>query len=88
MSRISRMSRLHLPAVALAAVCAFALGVLLVPSAQSQIRATPSYAPVGVSASGNGSTAWFHDAATGRAIACHMATGAIQCQAAKLPEGS
>lgn len=83
------LSRFRVPAMALAAVSAVALGVLLVPSAQSQIRANPSYQPVGVSSSGNGSTAWFHDPATGRAIACHMAAGPIQCQAAKLPqEGS
>nr|WP_145545415.1 hypothetical protein [Variovorax boronicumulans] len=86
---MSLFSGSRLPAIAVAGACALALGVLLAPSAQSQIRANPSYQPVGVSSSGNGSTAWFHDPATGRAIACHMASGAIQCQSAKLPqEGS
>lgn len=85
---MSAPSRSRLSVVAVSSVCALALGMWLAPSAQSQIRATPSYAPVGVSASGNGSTAWFHDAATGRAIACHLAAGPIQCQSAKLPEGS
>lgn len=83
------MSRFHIPAIALAVVSAVAGGIAMVPNAQSQIRANPSYQPVGVSSSGSGSTAWFHDPATGRAIACHLATGAIQCQSAKLPqEGS
>lgn len=85
---MTRRPRLHLPAFILAIACALGLGVVLVPTAQSQIRATPSYTPVGVSASGNGSTAWFHDASTGRAIACHLAAGPIQCQAVRLPEGS
>lgn len=78
------MSRLHLAGAAAAA--ALILGILAIPAAQSQIRANPSFQPVGVSASGNGSTAWFHDPSTGRAIACHMAAGAIQCQTAKLPQ--
>jgi hypothetical protein len=87
---MSSPSRFRHAAMALAAAAAVAAGVLLVPSAQSQIRANPSYLPVGVSSSGSGSTAWFHDPSSGRAIACHMATGgAIQCQSAKLPqEGS
>lgn len=89
---MTSLSRFRIPALALAGASAVALGLLLVPSAQSQIRANPSYQPVGVSASGNGSTAWFHDPSSGRAIACHLASGgngAIQCQSAKLPqEGS
>ncbi len=81
------MSRFHWAGAAAGA--ALILGIVTIPAAQSQIRANPSFQPVGVSASGNGSTAWFHDPATGRAIACHVATGAIQCQSAKLPqEGS
>ncbi|HVR52135.1 MAG TPA: hypothetical protein VMS38_20540 [Pseudorhodoferax sp.] len=82
---------LRAPAAALGLLATLALGVTLAPSAQSQmpqIRANPSYQPVGVSASGNGSTAWFHDPSTGRAIACHMASGGagpIQCLSARLP---
>ncbi len=84
-----RLSRPRFPAAVLAVVSAIALGAVLAPGAHSQMRANPSYQPVGVSASGNGSTAWFHDPSSGRAIACHMAGGAIQCQSAKLPqEGS
>ncbi|MFT3720196.1 hypothetical protein [Pseudorhodoferax sp.] len=76
-------------AVLLGAATAVALGAVLLPAAQSQIRANPSLQPMGVSASGNGSTAWFHDPATGRAVACHHSSGgAIQCQAVKLPESS
>lgn len=97
MSLFSRLSRrlasvrLRASAAALGVLAAIALGVTLAPSAQSQmpqIRANPSYQPVGVSASGNGSTAWFHDPSTGRAIACHLASGGagpIQCQSARLP---
>lgn len=90
-SRFSVPARLRAPAAALAVLATLALGVTLAPSAQSQmpqIRANPSYQPVGVSASGNGSTAWFHDPSTGRAIACHMASGGagpIQCLSARLP---
>lgn len=87
-SRPSVPARLRAPATALAVLAALALGVTLAPSAQSQmpqIRANPSYQTVGVSASGSGSTAWFYDPSTGRAIACHMASGPIQCQSAKLP---
>jgi hypothetical protein len=62
-----------------------------VPAAHSQIRANPSYVPMGTSASGASSVAWFHDPSSGRAIACQTVGSAsagltgIQCVAAKLP---
>lgn len=62
-----------------------------VPAAHSQIRASPSYVPMGTSASGASSVAWFHDPSSGRAIACQTVGSAnagltgIQCVAAKLP---
>lgn len=79
-------STLRTVAVTLAAGAALAWAAM--PAAQSQVRATPSVLPVGVSASGSGSTAWFHDPSTGRAIACHATASSIQCQAVRLPEGS
>lgn len=80
--------------VGLLAVTAVTGGVVLsswVPAAHSQIRASPSYVPIGTSASGNASVAWFHDPSSGRAIACQTVGTAsagltgIQCVAAKLP---
>jgi hypothetical protein len=62
-----------------------------VPAAHSQVRANPSYVPMGTSSSGNASVAWFHDPSSGRAIACQTVgtagagLGGIQCVAAKLP---
>lgn len=61
------------------------------PAAYSQIRANPSYVPMGTSASGSSSVAWFHDPSSGRAIACQTVGSAsagltgIQCVTAKLP---
>ncbi len=89
------MQASHLRYAAVALVAGAALTLALMPAAQSQIRANPSFQPVGVSASGNTSTAWFHDPSTGRAIACQTTASAaaapsgIHCVATKLPqEGS
>ena len=47
---------------------------------------------IGTSASGNTSTAWFHDPSSGRAIACQTVVTAasgltgMQCVTAKLPQ--
>ena len=86
-------SHLRYAAVALAAGAVLTIAVM--PAAQSQIRANPSFQPVGVSSSGANSTAWFHDPSTGRAIACQTtatagaAPSGIHCVATKLPqEGS
>jgi hypothetical protein len=51
----------------------------------------PSWVPIGVSASGNGSTAWFHEPSSRQALACHAVPAAgggvasVQCAVAKLP---
>lgn len=89
------MQASHMRYAAAALVAGAALTLALLPAAQSQIRANPSYLPVGVSASGSTSTAWFHDPSTGRAIACQTTASAatspagIHCMATKLPqEGS
>jgi hypothetical protein len=79
---------LRIPALALLA--AFVLAVLLSPMARSQMQASPSYIPIGVSATGNTSTVWFHEPFSRQALACQTvstATGlsSIQCVSAKLP---
>ena len=84
------MKRFSVAALATGAGAALLL-LLALPSAESQIRANPSYQPVGVSASGSLSTAWFHDPSTGRALACQtVATPAagltgVQCVSTRLP---
>jgi len=61
------------------------------PSARSQMTAMPSWIAIGVSSSGNGSTAWFHEPSSRQALACHSvpsgAAGAVSivCATAKLP---
>jgi hypothetical protein len=78
--------------LAVALVSGAALLFLLVPGASSQIRANPSYLPIGASSSGNASTVWFHEPSTGRALACQTVVTAgsgltgIQCVATKLPQ--
>lgn len=67
------------------------LALALAQQARSQISASPTLTPIGVSSSGNSSTAWFHDKAAGQAVACRTVdakdaslTG-IQCVVARLP---
>jgi hypothetical protein len=68
-----------------------ALALLWPPSARSQINASPSWTPIGVSASGNASTVWFHEPSTRQTVACQTVAApgsglsGIQCVAAKLP---
>jgi hypothetical protein len=70
----------------LGALVAAGLAIPLIPLAQSPLSATPRYAPMGVSASGNFSTAWFYEQSTGKAMACSTgASGTITCAAAQLP---
>jgi hypothetical protein len=79
----------------LAAVVTLALAVVALPLAHSQAQppaqAAPNFLPMGVSSSGNTSTAWFHEPSSGRAMACQAQTGAggaisgIQCVTTKLP---
>ncbi len=73
----------------IAAVVLVALTAVALPLARSQVMATPIFVPIGVSSSGNASTAWFHEPSSGRAMACQSVstpsaglTG-IQCVTAK-----
>jgi hypothetical protein len=57
----------------------------------SQINAAPSWIPMGVSQSGTGSTAWFHEPGSRQAVACRTvddAQGAlvrVSCVTGRLP---
>jgi hypothetical protein len=80
------------PAVSAAAVVAtLTLATLWLPQAKSQVMASPSYVPVGVSASGNTSTAWFHEPSARQVLACQTVVTAgaglssIHCVTAKVP---
>ena len=74
----------------LAAVMLAAVAVAL-PFARAQVQVSPSYVPLGVAASGNTSTAWFHQPSAGTVVACQAVAGAggsvstIQCVTSKLP---
>ncbi|MDB5893351.1 MAG: hypothetical protein JWQ88_882 [Rhodoferax sp.] len=86
------MQSSHIGILAIAAVAVPAALFFAAPSANSQIRANPSFQVIGASASGNSSTAWFHDPSSGRAIACQTVVSAangltgMQCVSAKLPQ--
>lgn len=74
---------------ALAVLLAIASAAVFIPSARSQVQATPSLLPIGVAAAGNTSMVWFHEPSTGRVVACQSAGGAsltgVQCAVGKLP---
>lgn len=76
---------------AVAAVALVPLALLLAPQARSQINTTPTLQPIGVSASGNASTAWFHEPSSRLAVACQTIVSAqgaptgIQCVTTRLP---
>ena len=78
-------------AVAVALFCALGWGLSQGPAANSQGLMSPNYVPIGVSAAGNVSTAWFHDPASRQAVSCQtvLASGsglsAIQCVSTRLP---
>lgn len=77
--------------IATATISALVVSVLVLPEARSQVQAIPSLVPIGVSSSGNTSTAWFHEPSSRQAIACQtVQQGAgisgIQCVAGKLPQ--
>jgi photosystem II stability/assembly factor-like uncharacterized protein len=86
------MQSSHIGILAIAAVAVPAALFFATPSANSQIRANPSFQVIGAAASGNASTAWFHDPSSGRAIACQTVVSAangltgMQCVSAKLPQ--
>ena len=76
--------------VAVGSLAALCLAAVLVPVARSQVQATPSFVPIGVSASGTTSTVWFHEPSSRQAVACQtVMQGAglsgIHCVSAKLP---
>ena len=79
------MPRLSVAAVLLALGAA----AVFMPSARSQIQATPSLLPIGVASAGNTSMVWFHEPSTGRVVACQSTGGAgvtgVQCAVGKLP---
>jgi hypothetical protein len=85
------MKALSLRTTVVAGAGLLALAAAFVSVAQPQIRATPSYLPMGTAASGNTSTAWFHEPSSGRILACQAVHGAggaiasIQCTSAQLP---
>jgi hypothetical protein len=60
-------------------------------SARSQINAAPSWIAIGVSASGNSSTVWFHEPSSRQALACQTETSpgagisGIKCVTSRLP---
>jgi len=79
---------LRIPAIAL--FVALVLAVSMAPLAKSQMQASPSYIPIGVSSTGNTSTAWFHEPYSRQALACQTVSSggslsSIQCVAGKLP---
>lgn len=85
---------MHIRPLRLAAVATAVLaGAVVLGSrhARSQINTAPTWAPIGVSASGNASTVWFHEPSTRQAIACQTVASAggglsaIHCVATKLP---
>jgi hypothetical protein len=85
------MSKRSLGLVAVGSIAGLALAAAMGPVAQSQVLATPSYVPIGVSSSGSGSTVWFHEPSSRQVLACQtpgpQGAGApsIQCVASKLP---
>lgn len=76
---------------ALGLVVAIAAAAAIVLPARSQINASPSLVPIGVSASGSGSTVWFHEPSSRQAVACQTVSAqgsglsGIQCVSTRLP---
>lgn len=66
-------------------VCAALVAFAWQRPAESQVQVAPTFASVGVAASGSTSTAWFHHQASGRVVACQLVSGAIQCSEGRLP---
>jgi hypothetical protein len=79
----------HIAFASIAAATGLGAVALLAPEAHSQVQATPSYVPIGVSASGSGSTVWFHEPFSRQALVCHSSGSgaglAAQCITVKLP---
>jgi hypothetical protein len=85
------MMTIHVRSLVIGAPALAGAAALWAPTARSQVSAMPSWVPIGVSASGNGSTAWFHEPSSRQALACHAVPAAgggvasVQCAVAKLP---
>ena len=85
------MGTIRMRSLVLAGLVLAGAAALWAPTARSQVSAMPSWVPIGVSASGNGSTAWFHEPSSRQALACHAvpasggAIANVQCVTAKLP---
>ena len=85
------MGTIRMRSLVLAGLVLAGAAALWAPTARSQVSAMPSWVPIGVSASGNGSTAWFHEPSSRQALACHAVPGSgggiasVQCVTAKLP---
>jgi hypothetical protein len=77
--------------LAIGVALASLLALAFVQQARSQINASPVLRPIGVSASGNTSTVWFHEPSSGQAVACRTVEGqgavlsGIQCVTTRLP---
>jgi hypothetical protein len=77
--------------IAAGVVLSSILALALAQQARSQISASPTLTPIGVSSSGTSSTAWFHDKSAGQTVACRTVEAkdsglsGIQCVAARLP---
>ena len=83
------MNKVALGASAFVAGLVLVGGTMLSSAASSQIQASPSYVPIGVSASGSSSTVWFHEPSSRQAIVCQTvgqgASLGIQCARTTLP---
>ncbi|MBI5720320.1 MAG: hypothetical protein HZC37_21810 [Burkholderiales bacterium] len=77
--------------LALLALLGLAATALMSGPARSQINASPSWVPIGVSTSGTSSTVWFHEPSSRQAVACRAiesqgnALSGVQCVVGKLP---
>ena len=77
-------------AIAIALLALAAAAVMSGP-AKSQINASPSWVPIGVSTSGTSSTVWFHEPSSRQAVACRAVESqgntlsGVQCVVGKLP---
>ena len=83
--RVSRSAAFVLGAFGIASV------LVVGGQAHSQINASPSWVPIGASASGSSSTVWFHEPASRQVVACTAVEGksgsasTVQCAQGKLP---
>ena len=79
------LPRFSVATVLLALVAA----AVFMPSARSQIQATPSLLPIGVASSGSSSMVWFHEPSSGKVMVCQSTGGTgvtgVQCAVGKLP---